>query len=107
MLIKAWLEAAGEPVAEICFPPGEAPELPYIVFLDTVSRGGGDLRNLMQRHSLTVERYSGTDDDNAALESLFDAKALEYEKTRQWLGDEGCYMTTYDLKTDLIEREEL
>ena len=101
--IKSWLSAAGEPVAETCFPPGDAPPLPFIVFLDTVQRGGGDMRNLMKTHSLTVERYSDTSDDNSVLEALFDAEAIKYKKEKQWLNDEECYMTTYDF--DLIERE--
>jgi len=105
--IKAWLETAGEPAAETCFPPGEAPNPPYLVFLDSVERRGGDLRNLLRRHSLTVERYSGTNSDNAALEALFDAQAIKYTKDKQWLGDMECYLTTYDLQTDLIEREEI
>jgi hypothetical protein len=105
--IKAWLETAGEPVAETCFPPGEAKVLPYICFLDSVERTGGDMKNLLTRHSLTVERYSRTADDNAALEALFDAGAIPYTKDRQWLSDEECYLTTYDLQRDLIEREEI
>lgn len=103
--IKSWLEAAGEPVADTCFPPKEAPPLPYIVFLDEITREGGDMRNLAYRHSLTVERYSDTDGYNTALEALFDAQALKYTKEKQWLNDMECYMTTYDLQTDLIERE--
>lgn len=105
--IRAWLESAGEPAAETCFPPGEAPNPPYLVFLDSVERRGGDLRNLLRRHSLTVERYSKTADDNVALEALLDAAAIPYAKDKQWLSDMECYLTTYDLQTDLIEREEI
>lgn len=107
MDIKAWLETAGEPVAEICFPPGEAPPLPYVVFLDSTSRGGGDMMNLLRRHTLTVERYSDTSDDNTALEAIFDAGALKYKKDKQWLVDEECYLTTYDLQNDIIERTDI
>jgi len=103
--IKAWLETAGEPVADTCFLRGEVPELPYVVFLDTITREGGDMRNLMYRHSLTVERYSNADGYSTALEALFDTKALKYTKEKQWLSDMECYMTTYNLQTELIERE--
>lgn len=103
--IKVWLEGSGEPVADTCFPPGEAPGLPYVVFLDHVQRAGADLRNNLRRHSLTVERYSETEEDNSALESLFDAQAIKFTKDKQWLSDEECYLTIYDLQTDLIERE--
>ena len=103
MDIKTWLETAGEPVADTCFPPDEVPPLPFVVFLDTVQCGGGDIRNMVKMHSLTVERYSDTTDDNPALEMLFDAQAIKYKKEKQWLHDEECYMTTYEF--DLIERE--
>lgn len=103
MGIKSWIETAGEPVADTCFLPDEVPPLPYIVFLDTIGRGGGDMQNMMRTHSLTVERYSETNDDNIALEALFDEQAIKYKKEKQWLSDEGCYMTIYDF--DLIERE--
>lgn len=103
MDIKSWLESAGEPAADTCFPPGEAPPLPYVVFLDAIKRGGGDMRNLTKNHSLTVERYCNTSNDNLKLEALFDARAIKYEKDKQWLADEGYYMTTYDF--DLLERE--
>jgi hypothetical protein len=102
--IKAWLEAAGEPAADTCFPPGDAPPLPYVVYLDHIERDGADAQNLIWRHSLAVERYSDTPDDNTALEALFDAGAIEYIKDKQWLDDEECYLTTYDLQTDLIEK---
>lgn len=105
MNINAWLETAGEPVSETCFPPGEAPAPPYVVYLDTVERSGGDMKNMIRRHSLTVERYSNVSDDNTALEALFDAGAMKYTKDKQWLSDEECYLTLYVLETDLIERE--
>lgn len=102
--IKTWLASAGEPVAEVCFPPGEAPALPYVVYLDSITRGGSDLRNILWQHALTVERYSNTAEDNAGLEELFDAAAIEYTKDKQWLSDEECYMTTYDFQNFLTEK---
>lgn len=105
--IKFWLETAGEPVADTCFPPGEAPDMPYVVYLDTVTRGGADMRNAVRRHALSIERYSAEADDSTALEALFDVRALKYRKEKQWLQDNECYMTVYNLETDLIEREVL
>jgi len=103
MDIKAWLGTAGEPVADTAF-TDETP-LPFVVFLDAMQRGGGDVRNMMKTHSLTVERYSATTDDNTALEALLDAQAIKYKKgERQWLTHEECFMTPYYF--DLIEREE-
>lgn len=104
MDIKTWLETAKEPVAEAAFPPGEdVPKMPYIVYLDHLERGGGDMENFSRNHSLTVERYSETDEDNSALEALLEAQAIKYTKEKQWLNDEQCYMTIYDF--DVLERE--
>lgn len=103
--IKSWLETAGEPAADTCFPPDEAPSLPYVIYLDTIQCSGGDMQNMIKTHSLTIERYSETSEDNAALEALFDTEAIKYKKEKQWLHDEECYMTIYDLQNDLIERE--
>lgn len=96
--VKGWLEATGEPVEETCFPPGEVPSYPYIVYLDNVKSSGADMQNLLKTHSLTIERYSSTNDDNLALEALLNKQAIEHEKEKQWLRDEECYMTTYNLE---------
>lgn len=104
--IKTWLAQAGEPVADTAFTPGDAPELPYVCFLDSVTRGGGDTENLIRYHALTVERYSEANDDNAKLEELFDEKAIKYKKEKQWLDDDqgNCFLTTYDFESLLTER---
>ena len=102
--IKTWLETAGEPVANTCFPPGDVPPLPYIVFTDTEDHGGGDMRNLVTSHDLRIERYSETDDDNAALDALLNAKAIKFKKEKQWIVEDSRFMTVYFNMT-LIERE--
>lgn len=108
MDIKAWLEQAGEPVAETCFPPGDVQPPPYIYFLDSANHGGGDMRNLMVKHNLTVERYSDTPEYNPKLEALFDAAGLEYDREQTWLPDpDDMYETIYTFKTPLIERTEI
>lgn len=78
-------------------------QFPFIVFLDTVTRGGGDMVNISYSHALTIERYSELSDDNKLLEALLDAKAIKYKKEKMWIDDEKCFMTTYDF--DLFERE--
>lgn len=106
--IKTWLEKVGEPVAETCFPPGDAPPPPYIYFLDEQDHGGGDMRNLLIKHYLTLERYSNTAEYNAALEALFDAKGLDYSREQTWLPDpEDMYETIYTVKTPIFERTEI
>ncbi|SCL88025.1 hypothetical protein [Sporanaerobacter sp. PP17-6a] len=103
--LKSWLEQAGEPVEETCFVPGEAPQFPYIVFLDTVERVGGDTKNMAKQHSVAVERYSDGPEDNLQLEALFDKQAIKYTKDRQWLSNEECFLTIYNF--EIFEREVL
>lgn len=104
--IKKWLEQAGEPVAETCFPPGkDVPPLPHIIFLDNSDHGGGDMRNLLIKHNLTVERYSDTSEYNTALEALFDAQGLDYTREQTWIQGDDMYETIYTIKTPIMERE--
>ncbi len=100
MDIKVWLESAGEPVSETAFI--DATPMPFIIFLDTVERGGGDLKNVLKRHALTVEHYTADGKGDETLEALFDTQAIKYTKEKMWLSDIECFMTTYDF--DLIER---
>lgn len=105
---KAWLEKAGEPVAETCFPPGDAPPLPYILFLDNMDSGGGDMGNLLIKHNLTVERYSETSEYNASLEALFSNSGLKFSREQIWLPDpDDMYETIYTIKTPILERTEI
>ena len=106
--IKAWLEKAEEPVAETCFPPGKnVPPLPHIIFLDNADSGGGDMRNLLTKHNLTVERYSETNKYNAALEALFNDTGLEFTREQTWIPGDDMYETIYTIKTPIIERNEI
>lgn len=98
--VELWLKSIGEPVAETAFI--DAVPMPFIVYLDTVERGGGDLKNVLKHHALTVERYSADGEGEESLMALFDAQAIKYTKEKTWLTDTECFMTTYDF--DLIER---
>lgn len=91
----------------MAFPPGgDVPATPFIVFLDNMRRGGGDLKNGLCTHELTVERYSDANDYNTALEALFDAQAIKYTRERQWLPDPyGFFETIYTFS--LIERTDI
>ncbi|URZ07541.1 hypothetical protein [Clostridium felsineum] len=101
MDIKTWLEESGMKAAETAFK--KPPPFPYIVFLDHVKRGGADMKNMIKHHELQVERYSEFNDDSVELEALFDEKALEYTKEKQWLDSEKCFMTRYEF--EILERE--
>jgi len=100
--VKAWLEQAGEPVADTSFLPDDNVSPPYICFLDKQQNEGADLRNDLVNHSLTVERYSATSEDNKSLEKLFGDESIKYSKERTWLADEFEFETIYNF--DLLER---
>ena len=63
------------------------------------------MRNLMKRHSIIVEHLSRAGEGEAALEALLDAQTIKYQKEREWLTDEECFMAVYTF--ELIEREVL
>lgn len=108
MDIKSWLEKAGEPVAETCFPPGDAPNLPYIYFLDDANCGGADMKNILTTHNLTVERYSETSEYSEKLEALFNDAGLEFTREQTWLPDpDDMYETIYTIKTPIFERTDI
>lgn len=100
--VKAWLEQAGEPVADTSFLPDDGVSPPYICFLDKMQNEGADLKNDLINHSLTVERYSDTAEDNKSLEKLFDDKSIKYTKERLWLSEQFEFETIYNF--DLLER---
>ena len=103
MKIKEWLEQAGEPVEDAVYT--DPPTMPYILFFDSIQRGGGDLKNLYYRHSLTIERYSQTSDTNEKLEALLDKGAFKYHKyPTVWMSDEQVFTTIYD-NIEFFERE--
>lgn len=108
MDIKAWLEQSGETVTEVAFRPGHAPDLPYITFLDIADRGGADMKNILTKHSLTVERYSNASEYSTTLEAMLDAAGLEYSREQIWLPDpDNMYETIYTLKTPIFERTDI
>lgn len=103
MDIKGWLEQTSEQIAETCFPPGDAPLLPYIVYFDRETMQGSDSSNDMVTHEITVERYSDDNEYSKSLEKLFDDKKIKYTREQIWLPKpDDMFETIYDF--DVIER---
>lgn len=103
--IKAWLEKAGEPVSNTAWIPGYEPDLPYIIYTDTVIRSGGDGINLRTDHILTIERYSEDGDENAALSALIEGAGIPYEHSLTWISGDDFFQEIYDLDEALIARD--
>lgn len=70
-------------------------KLPYAVYFDYYTAWGSDSKNLLRRHDVRLEVYTGTPDD-AALAALFaqlDNAGLEYDTTPMWLNSEKMHET--------------
>ncbi|KAF0226177.1 MAG: hypothetical protein FD179_1008 [Erysipelotrichaceae bacterium] len=94
--VKAWLETTGLSVEYVNYE--NPPALPWVIYFEDHERYGSDLSNELVTRSFAVELYRKKSDISAetTLETLFDAKALEYTKNTVWLSSERCYMTVYN-----------
>lgn len=96
--VKTWLEATGYPVERLLFK--EPPDLPYIIFTETVNATGADDKNLIAERAIRVELYSETINETAEgkIEALLNA--IEYTKEQLWIESQLLHETIYsfDLK---------
>lgn len=101
--VKTWLQTTGLNVAEDRF--FKTPQLPFIVFLEEKDVGGADLSNLIVKRLLTIEFYASKVDsvNEALIESMLDAKAFNYRKSRSWVQSESFFQTVYE--TSITERK--
>lgn len=87
-------------VAYYAFPEGAAPELPYIVYIETSTdnfMAGNTV--YFRRTSVDIELYTETKDPaaEAALEAVLNAAELPWEKSEDFLESESCWMHTYSI----------
>ena len=101
MNIKSWLEQTGEPVAETAFT--KQMQAPFIVYLDDTSSRGHDFGNLLTVHNLTIEHYTEDGNDESVVD-LIETAGIHYEKERQWLSKEECFLTLFYLD-EILEKE--
>lgn len=83
------------------------PKTDYAVYLDSITRRGGDGINLITEHSVSIElyEYSKNPELEKQIEALFDTLGIEYEKApRYWLEEEQLYQVIYDF--DYISKGE-
>ena len=100
--IKIIAEAVNEPVQSVAYPPNEAPELPYIIVLDTITHTGGDLHKGLILHDITIERYSTDGVINDDLEAILNAFPADWTREAVWLPQpENCYEHIYTLEAIL------
>ena len=97
------LTASGLPYRETQYQ--HEPPKTYAVYMDDVEVDGGDLVNLIKRHSVTIEIYEPKPDPEAeaAIERELNARGIKWTKqSRYWLPDAGRYQVIYEF--DYIEK---
>ena len=81
------------------------PQTTYAVYMDSLTRRGGDGINLIREHSYTIELYSYKADPTAEakIDEMLDILGIEYDKSeRYWLDTEQLYQVVYTF--DVIEK---
>ena len=83
------------------WPVGEAPSLPFIVFLVEGSDNFG-ADNIVYKaiNRVSVEFYSKNKDtvSEGLIESLFESLSIYWEKDETYLDDEQCYEIIYSIE---------
>lgn len=95
------IEGFGEKVAYHSFPVGDAPELPFICFIETNSNNfSADGIAYADIHHIQIELYSQYRDIES--ENLIQDKLTEntifYQKTLVYLDDEKCFECIYEIE---------
>lgn len=104
-MINTILTATGLPYRETRFlkPPSDT----YVVYMDDVESDGPDGQPRILTHSVTLEVYEPTPDDEAekAVEDAITAAGLQWRKqARYWLQTEQRYQVIYEFEYNEIRR---
>lgn len=89
------------PTAYLDFPEEEEPDPPYICYYDTGSNNFvADNKVYHLVTSINVELYTKGKDETAeaAVEAVFSANDLPWQKTIEFLEDENIFIVTYNLE---------
>ena len=98
MDFKTMLEGAtGLPTEEIVFRKPQ--KLPFIIFIDKQQAMGDDYNTRLIAHDLTVEFYAERIDKEheEKMEKLFKDENWKYTRERQWLEDQKCFVTVFEI----------
>ncbi len=89
------------PTAYWSFPEKKAPDMPYLVYFEESSNNfGADNKVYHHRKNISVELMTAAKDTSAeeAVEAVFDAYDIYWEKTETHLDDEDAYEVIYSLE---------
>lgn len=99
--IVAMLAPMNLPLAYHHYAEGEAPELPYLIYvLPNTNNFHADGKVYAKINALDIELYSAIKNPEleAQLEAILDENALCYEKTEDWLTSEKMYECLYEME---------
>lgn len=102
-MVKEILRNTGIKFRETVFK--NAPSTTYAIYTDSITRRGGDTKNMLNDHRVYIELYSNAIDEDSEkkLEVELDARCLNYNKSeRVWFDEEQKYQVIYDF--NYIER---
>lgn len=87
-------------VSYYAFPEQEAPDLPFITYLETGSNNfAADNRVYYKGSQIDIELYTEHKDEatEGDVESALDAAELVWVKSDDYLEDENCWMIVYTI----------
>lgn len=96
---KELLETTKLPVAHLSFPEGEAPELPFICFINPEDNNfAADGVVYFSAHRMIVELYLEHRDEE--IEEIVETAIsyFYYTKDAEYLDDERCWLITYEME---------
>lgn len=88
-------------VAYYCFPAGEAPDLPFICYLETgTDNFAADGMAYHEVKRVQIELYAKSRDlaNEALIEAELDKAGIYWERSIAYLDSENCYETIYDVE---------
>lgn len=88
-------------VAYRAFPKKEAPELPFICYLETNTNNAfADNTVYKKKTSVDVELYTENKDteSEALIEDALSRNMIPWEKTENYIDSEKCFQITYTLE---------
>lgn len=96
-LVEALNEETRIPTADTAF--AKEQELPFAVILDNAESDGDDFHIRLFTHDLTVEFYAERIDrkNEIKLEDFFERRGWKFSRGREWLPDEKCFETIYQI----------